>query len=75
MNFIILGVFRKMNIFLWYEDSVDIGGGGGGGVPSQKLTGFRGHFYAFQGLFLRSMYRMGIFYGVAKKFKYFIGYA
>ena len=26
-GFKIFGVFRKMNIFLWYEDFVDIGGG------------------------------------------------
>ena len=29
-------------------------------------TIFRGHFYAFYGLFLRSRHRMGIFFGVSK---------
>ena len=27
----------------------------------KKWTKFRGHFYAFNGLFLRSRYRMGVF--------------
>ena len=50
-----------MNIFGGYEDFVDIFGG-----SSQNWTGFKGNFYAFLGLSLRSMYRMGIFFGVAK---------
>ena len=29
-----------------------------------KLGLFEGHFYAFRGLFLRSRYRIGIFFGV-----------
>ena len=33
---------------------------------SQNWTILRGHFYAFKGLFLRSRYRMGVFFGVAK---------
>ena len=33
---------------------------------SQNWTGFRGYFCAFYGLFLRSMYSMGIYFGVAK---------
>ena len=32
----------------------------------QDWTGLRGHFYAFYGLFLRSMYRMEICFGVSK---------
>ena len=36
------------------------------GGLSQNKTIFRGHFYAFLGLFLRSRYRMGVFWGVAK---------
>ena len=61
-NFNIFRVFRKKGIFLGYEDFVNIFFG-----PSQKWTIFRGYFYAFLGLFLRSKYRMGdIFMGVAK---------
>ena len=33
---------------------------------SQNLTILRNHSYAFKGLFLRSRYRMWVFYGVAK---------
>ena len=44
-----------MNIFGY--DFVDIFGG----LPQNK-TIFRGHFYAFLGLFLRSRYRMGVFF-------------
>ena len=33
---------------------------------SQNWTLFRGYFYAFKGIFLRSLYRMGIFFGGAK---------
>ena len=39
---------------------------------SQNWTIFRGHFYAFLGQFLRSWYRMGIFFGVAKISIFFI---
>ena len=58
------GVFRKINIFGGYEDFVDIFGG-----SSQNWTIFyifMGHFYAFQGLFLRSRYRIGVFFWVVK---------
>ena len=42
LNFIIFGVFRKMNIFGGYEDFADIFWG-------HHIIGtiFRGHFYAF----------------------------
>ena len=36
-------------------------------------AGLRGHFYAFYGLFLRSMYRMGMFFGAAKVSNIFWG--
>ena len=36
------------------------------GVITKYWTIFRGHFYAFNGLFLRSRYRMGNIFGVAK---------
>ena len=39
-----------------YEDFVYIFWG-----SLQNWTIFRGHFFAIQGLFLRSMYRMGVF--------------
>ena len=37
-----------------------------GGGSSQNWAIFRGHFYAFEGLFLRSTYRMGDIFWVAK---------
>ena len=37
------------------------------------LDYFRGHFYAFYGLFLRSKYRMGDIFGVAKISNSFLG--
>ena len=40
---------------------------------SQNWTIFRGHFYAFYGLFLRSWYRMGIFFWVSKASNIFRG--
>ena len=49
-----------VDIFFWCHHKLDFffgGGGGGGGA---------GHFYAFKGLFLRSKFGMGIFFGVAK---------
>ena len=55
-----------MNI-LGDEDFVDIFCG-----SSQKWTTLRGHFYAFYVLFLRSWYRMGIFFGLLK-FQIFFG--
>ena len=65
--FILGGVQNLEFQYLWgggvngYEDFVDTFGG-----SSQNWTGFRGHFLAFLGLFLRSIYRMGIFMGFAK---------
>ena len=56
---------QKYNYFRGYEDFVDI--------SFQNWTGFRGHFYTFQGFFLRSMCRMGILFGVAQNCKYFLG--
>ena len=54
--------------------------GGGGGVYEdvvdislQNWSGFRGHFYTFQGFFLRSMCRMGIFWGSTPKLQIFFG--
>ena len=46
LNFNILGGFQKTEYFLGNEDLVDIFGG-----SSQNWTIFKGHFYAFQGLF------------------------
>ena len=40
-------------------------GGGGGGVIT-NWTIFSGYFNAFYGLFIRSRYRIGIFFWVAK---------
>ena len=48
-------------MFLGYEDFVDIFGG-----SSQNKILFKGHFSAFLGLLLKSRYRMGVFWGVAK---------
>ena len=68
LNFNFFFGFQKNNIFGGYDDFVDIFWG-----SSQNRTIFRGHFYAFQGLFLRSMYRMGdIFWGLLKS-KIFFG--
>ena len=68
----------NFNIFSFFFGG---GGGGGGGFKKYffflkilwiflgvitKLTGFRGHFYAFKDLFKWPIYRMGIFFGVAK---------
>ena len=39
---------------------------------SQKRAIFRGHFYAFLGLFLRSRYRLEDFFGLLK-FQIFFG--
>ena len=68
MNFNIFGVFKKINIFwgmkiLWIFFL---------GSP-QNLPIFRGHLYAFYGLFSRARYRMGIFLGVAKISNIFLG--
>ena len=65
LNFNMFGGFQKYHYFWGYEDFVDI--------SLQNWTGFRGHFYTFQGFFLRSMCRMGILFGVAQNYKYFLG--
>ena len=59
------GEVRKYHYFWGYEDFVDI--------SLQNWTGFSGHFYTFQGYFLRSMCRMGILFGVAQNYKYCLG--
>ena len=51
------GVFRKMNIFGGYEDFVDIFWG-----VITKLGQFWGSFLFNSGSFLRSRYRIGIFF-------------
>ena len=56
LNFNIFGGFQQNEYFLGYG-FVDISM-----VSSQNLPSFRGHFYAFWGLSLRSMCRMGIFF-------------
>ena len=61
LNFNIFGGFQKYHYFWGYEDFVDI--------SLQNWTGFRVHFYTFQGFFLRSMCRMGILFGVAQNYK------
>ena len=58
------GEFQKCHYFRGYEDFVDI--------SLQNWTGFMGHFYTFQGFFLRSMCRMGIFWG-SPKLQIFLG--
>ena len=69
LNLNILEGFQKNEYILGYEDFVDIIFGG----SSQNWTGFGGHFYAIYGLFLRSMYRMGIYFVVAKISIIFLG--
>ena len=54
-NFNTFGGFqKKKEYFLGYESFVDISM-----VSSQNLPSFRGHFYAFWGLFLRGYF--GVF--------------
>ena len=67
MNFNIFFGFQKNKYFLGYEDFVDILG------SSQNWTIFRGHFYALLGLFLRSRYRIGNIFWVAKISNIFSG--
>ena len=65
---ILISIFfgvSEISLFWGYEDFVDI--------SLQNWTGLRGHFYTFQGFFLRSMCRMGILFGVAQNYKYFLG--
>ena len=45
MNFNIFGGFQKYHYFWGYEDFVDL--------SLQNWTGLRGHFYTFQGFFLK----------------------
>ena len=65
LNFNMFGGFRNIIIF--------------GGMKILWIyhykTGlvFRGHFYTFKGIFLRSLCRMGILFGVAQNYKYFLG--
>ena len=61
-----------MNIFLDMKTLWIFGGGGG---SSQNWTIFRGHFYAFKGLFLRSrsMCRMRVFFGGLLNIQIFFG--
>ena len=68
MNFDIFWGFQKNNYFFGYENFVDIFLG-----SSQNWTIFRGHFYAFLGLFLRSRYRIGDIFWVAKISNIFLG--
>ena len=59
LSFIIFLGFQKNEYFWGYEDFVDIWGGG----VSQNLTIFRGHFYAFYGVFLGQCTEFGIVFG------------
>ena len=54
LNFNISLGFQKNEKKFGYEDFVDIFLG-----SSQNWTIFKGHFYVFKGIFLRSRYRMG----------------
>ena len=58
-----------MIIFLGYEDFVDILGG-----SSQNLASLRVISMHFRVFFLRSRYRIGIFFGVAKILNIFGGW-
>ena len=68
LNFNILGGFQKNEYVLGFENFVDIFWG-----SSQNWTKFRGHFYAFYGLFLWPRYRMGDIFGGLLKFQIFFG--
>ena len=68
LNFNIFWVFRKKKYLLGYEDFVEVFLG-----SSQNWT-IRGYFYAFLGLFLRSLYKLGIFLGLLKFQKKKLGY-
>ena len=59
--------FQKNEYFLGYEDFVDIFWG------LYKIGLYLGVIYAFQGLFLRSRYRMGDIFGGCLKFLIFFG--
>ena len=66
-----------MYIFWGYEDFVDIFffffWGGGGGVSSQNWASLRVISMHFRGGGLRSRYRIGIFFGVAKISNIYLG--
>ena len=68
MNFNIIFGFQKNKYFFGYEDFVDIFLG-----YSQNWTIFRGLFLCILESFLRSSYRMGIFFWVAKISNIFLG--
>ena len=59
-NIFFIFFFQKNDIF-WHEGFVEIYLG-----SSKKRTVLVGHFYAYYGLFLRSIYRMGKFGGLLK---------
>ena len=61
LNFNIFGGFQKNKYLFGYKDFVDIFL-----ASSLNWTIFRGQFYAFYGLFLRSRYRIGDIFRVAK---------
>ena len=75
LNFNIFGGFQNNHYFWGYEDFVDI--------SLQNWTGFRGHFYTFQGFFLKVNVQDGdiiwgspklqIFFGVWLKFPIYFG--
>ena len=73
LNFNIFGGFQKNEYFFGNEHFVDIFfffffflGGGGGGEVITKLDYIKGSFLCILGYFLRSRYRMGILFWVAK---------
>ena len=68
LNFDIFGGFQKNSYFWGYEDFVNIFWG-----SSQNCTILRGHFFVFYALCLKSRYRMGVFFGVAKNSNTFLG--
>ena len=59
---------QKNDFNLGYENFVGIFLG-----SSHNWTIFRGHFYAFKGLLLRSRYRMGDIFGGLLNFLIFFG--
>ena len=68
LNLNIFRVFRTMNIFGGFQNNEYFWG------SSQNLAIFRGHSYAFWGLFLRSRFRMGDVFSVAKISNIFWGW-
>ena len=67
MNFNIFGGFQKNEYCFGYEDFMDIFWG-----SIQNWTIFRVISMHFKGLFLRSRYRMGVYFG-SLKFQIFFG--